>query len=429
MGLGKRSRRREHPESWIFGPKRAIHRDLMETAAKHRPPILGKALVIAAVVVASAVSALGKSDTSTVGIDSRIAAVAAETDGVTWYQTDTNRSSGLHRFGWGAEARENCWPITGDWDGDRKTSVGLACPSADGWMWYQTNANRSGGQQRFGWGAGSLRGCKPITGDWDGDRKTSVGLACPSADGWMWYQTNANRSGGQQRFGWGAGSLAYCRPITGDWNGDALDSVGLTCQWDRGWEWYQANANRSGGQHRFGWGAGTLDDYLPITGDWNGDGKSSVGISSAHGPLPPPPPRPANCNRVTGPVGFSQTTMASGFRVHACLADRVNRLVAAARRDGLRLSGWGWRSTESQIELRRQHCGTSYYAIYEKPSSQCNPPTARPGSSMHERGLALDFSNCSSRSTSCWRWLNQHAASYGLYNLPSEPWHWSTNGR
>ncbi|MGH9112319.1 MAG: hypothetical protein ACRDZN_08480 [Acidimicrobiales bacterium] len=28
----------------------------------------------------------------------------------------------------------------------------------------------------------------------------------------------------------------------------------------------------------------------------------------------------------------------------------------------------------------------------------------------------------------CYRWLAGRAASYGLYNLPSEAWHWSTNG-
>ena len=60
-------------------------------------------------------------------------------------------------------------------------------------------------------------------------------------------------------------------------------------------------------------------------------------------------------------------------------------------------------------------------------------PAPRPGTSMHERGLAIDFT-CNgggvigSRSGPCWNWLSGNASSYGLYNLPSEPWHWSTNG-
>ena len=57
-----------------------------------------------------------------------------------------------------------------------------------------------------------------------------------------------------------------------------------------------------------------------------------------------------------------------------------------------------------------------------------DPPTARPGTSMHEQGLAIDFDHCNSHSTSCGRWLNRHAASFGFYNLPSEPWHFSVNG-
>ena len=33
-----------------------------------------------------------------------------------------------------------------------------------------------------------------------------------------------------------------------------------------------------------------------------------------------------------------------------------------------------------------------------------------------------------SRANPAYRWLAAHAAKYGLYNLPSEPWHWSVNG-
>ena len=51
---------------------------------------------------------------------------------------------------------------------------------------------------------------------------------------------------------------------------------------------------------------------------------------------------------------------------------------------------------------------------------------------MHERGLAIDFTcggtTIGSHSSPCYKWLSAHASQYGLYNLPSEPWHWSTNG-
>ncbi len=110
------------------------------------------------------------------------------------------------------------------------------------------------------------------------------------------------------------------------------------------------------------------------------------------------------------------------------LATPLRDLLDAAMRDNLNLCGHGYRSTARQIELRQQNCGTSSYAIYEMPASACTPPTAIPGRSMHEKGLAVDFTNCSTRSTACYTWLAANASRFGLKNLPSEPWHWSTNG-
>ncbi|MDD9372231.1 MAG: M15 family metallopeptidase, partial [Acidimicrobiales bacterium] len=54
------------------------------------------------------------------------------------------------------------------------------------------------------------------------------------------------------------------------------------------------------------------------------------------------------------------------------------------------------------------------------------------GTSNHEQGLAIDFTcnggGALGRSSSCFSWLSANANSYGLYNLPSEPWHWSNDG-
>ena len=94
--------------------------------------------------------------------------------------------------------------------------------------------------------------------------------------------------------------------------------------------------------------------------------------------------------------------------------------------------GGGYRSHAAQIVLRRSHCGTSNYDIYEKPSGQCSPPTARPGNSMHEWGLAVDFrcdgGSMSSHTSPCWIWMNEHPDVHHLTNLPSEAWHWSSTG-
>lgn len=122
-----------------------------------------------------------------------------------------------------------------------------------------------------------------------------------------------------------------------------------------------------------------------------------------------------------------------GITVNSTIAENVNNLLNAARNQGRSFGGSGFRSYTTQVALRRSHCGTSNYDIYQKPSSQCSPPTARPGTSMHEQGLAIDFTYqqrlITSRSNQGFIWLSQNASKYGLINFPKEPWHWSVNGR
>ena len=122
-----------------------------------------------------------------------------------------------------------------------------------------------------------------------------------------------------------------------------------------------------------------------------------------------------------------------GFEVHTQIADGVEGLVAAMEAEGFNLAGWGYRTAQEQINLRRSHCGTSEWAIWSKPSSTCRPPTARPGRSNHERGLAIDLTNngrlITSRNSTVFQALQRLAPGFGLKNLPSEPWHWSVDGR
>jgi LAS superfamily LD-carboxypeptidase LdcB len=136
-------------------------------------------------------------------------------------------------------------------------------------------------------------------------------------------------------------------------------------------------------------------------------------------------PAPGGLATVSCPVGGSITVAGS-------ISGNVQALLNDAAADGVMLCGGGYRDPQEQIELRMAHCGTSNYAIYEMPASQCSPPTAIPGTSMHEQGLAIDFTcnggGAVSTGDECWDWLQANAVGYGLYNLPGEPWHWSTNG-
>lgn len=131
-------------------------------------------------------------------------------------------------------------------------------------------------------------------------------------------------------------------------------------------------------------------------------------------------------------IGNIRVTTVGAITVATSIAPQVASLLQAAAAAGVPLGGSGYRDSSSQIALRQAHCGSSRYAIYEAPSSSCRPPTARPGLSQHERGLAVDFTYngaiITSRSNPGYRWLAANAAKYGLRNLPSEPWHWSTTG-
>ncbi len=121
-----------------------------------------------------------------------------------------------------------------------------------------------------------------------------------------------------------------------------------------------------------------------------------------------------------------------GIQVAPSIRGNLARMLAAAKADGVYLAGGGYRSPANQVRLRIAHCGSSSYAIYQMRSSQCRPPTARPGNSMHERGLAIDFvanGGTLTRSSRGYQWLRANAGRYGFKNLPSEPWHWSINGR
>ncbi|MGN6693650.1 MAG: M15 family metallopeptidase [Aquihabitans sp.] len=138
-----------------------------------------------------------------------------------------------------------------------------------------------------------------------------------------------------------------------------------------------------------------------------------------------------NVPAITPPVTAKAACTTSSTRsivVAESIVTNVRRLLAAAKADGLKLCGGGYRDSAGQIAVRKANCGTTYYDIYEKPASECTPPTARPGTSQHEKGLAIDFESCDTHSTACYKWLAANAKTYGLKNLPSEPWHWSTTG-
>jgi D-alanyl-D-alanine carboxypeptidase len=129
-------------------------------------------------------------------------------------------------------------------------------------------------------------------------------------------------------------------------------------------------------------------------------------------------------------AGFTvaDTTTVSGITVHKSVAFAFRRMLAAAKADGIALSGGGFRTKQRQIELRKINGCPD---VWTAPASSCRVPTAIPGRSLHEIGLAVDLTSDGrtlTANSAAFRWLTVHAAEYGYVNLPSEAWHWSITG-
>ena len=86
-----------------------------------------------------------------------------------------------------------------------------------------------------------------------------------------WFQRNSNSNGGvDNEFFYG---LPTDVQVTGDWNGDGIDSPGVF----RDGRWFLRNSNSNGGVHYDFWFGAASDD--PLTGDWNNDGKDTIGAA------------------------------------------------------------------------------------------------------------------------------------------------------
>jgi len=106
------------------------------------------------------------------------------------------------------------------------------------------------------------------------------------------------------------------------------------------------------------------------------------------------------------------TVVRQGKPIGANIAPAFDAMVAAAKKDGvdLRIES-GFRSHQEQIALWNKY-------------GQNPARVARPGTSNHEKGNAIDFAN----TPGAYAWLKNNAARFGLKNYPPEPWHYSTDG-
>lgn len=183
-----------------------------------------------------------------------------------------------------AFGQEGDIPLSGDWSGDGTDAIGVWRPSTRRFM-LDGNGNdkwegTAGGDDltsAFGQ-ASDL----PVTGDWDGNGIDEVGVWRPSTRRFM---LDGNGNG---RWDGAAGGdilspafgLETDLPLAGDWNGDGIDEVGV---WRPSTRQFLLDTN---GNRKWDGAAGgdTLSPAfgqttdLPVTGDWDNDGRDDVGV-------------------------------------------------------------------------------------------------------------------------------------------------------
>ena len=116
-----------------------------------------------------------------------------------------------------------------------------------------------------------IAGDLPITGDWDGNGIDDVGIFRPGTGQFKLrglFGLTVTMNFGQN------GDL----PVAGDWNGDGIDTVGVFRPATG--EWFLTNGpntNNTTPPVNFQFVFGQNGD-LPIVGDWNGDGFDTPGV-------------------------------------------------------------------------------------------------------------------------------------------------------
>jgi hypothetical protein len=204
----------------------------------------------------------------------------------TWYlraSLSTGVATSTFRYG-----RSGDIPVMGDWDGDGDDTVGVVRFTGPPggpfqYMWFLRNSNSGGSATVAPFVFGDVRfvavdqlGTIPVVGDWDGDGDDTVGLLQYDADvdGPMrWELRNSNSAGAPDL------TFRYSRgrdvPVTGDWNGDGTDTVGVF-RGNR--SWLLRNINTGGlADVSFAYGSASLLE-LPVVGDWNGDGSYTPAV-------------------------------------------------------------------------------------------------------------------------------------------------------
>ena len=171
--------------------------------------------------------------------------------------------------------------LVGDWNGDGTDKIGVVRPQADGTNLFSLDTNGDGvfdsGDQVFNFGRSSDT---ILVGDWNGDGRAKIGVVRINADGSATVSLDTNGDGvfdaGDQVFKFGQAGDKF---LVGDWNGDGKSKVGVVRNDGRGGavvildSYGNGASDPNNARFPFGYFSDTF-----VVGDWNGDGRSKVGV-------------------------------------------------------------------------------------------------------------------------------------------------------
>ena len=172
-------------------------------------------------------------------------------------------------------------PLVGDWSGLGFESVGVARATPDGLAQFILDSDGNNafdtGDQTFTFG---FSNDAVVLGDWNGDGRTKVGVARGLPDGSAVFSLDVKGDGN-----WGAGDrvvhfgLATDRFGAGNWTGTAVSTVIVERAGPGGVALFSEDTKGDGvfgpGDKVFSFGYNS-DQF--IEGDWNGDGRTKIGV-------------------------------------------------------------------------------------------------------------------------------------------------------
>ena len=164
-------------------------------------------------------------------------------------------------------------PVTGDWNGDGRTKIGIFRNGL--WLLDMNGNGRWDGDQVDRIASIGQAGDKPVVGDWNGDGRTKVGAFRPAGpDTGLWvidYNGNGRWDSEPIDKAWRLGLPGGDIPVVGDWNNNGKTKIGIFRPWGADQGMWLLDYDGSGG-----WSGNVVDRqyYLgqggdtPVVGRW-----------------------------------------------------------------------------------------------------------------------------------------------------------------